>query len=146
MTMPSTILNHGNRRRRVPAWTSVALVLLLASAGPSPFSTTRTVEAFVLPKQRVRVQPSTMAVRSSEDKKKASLEFGDEEETRNGETQKRKLRNGSKPPPGSPLSMLCEEVEEEDPFEIHVGRALDTLRKDYPHMLTDQPGEYCVAD
>jgi len=54
------------------------------------------------------------------------------------------LRNGKSPPPGSPLSMICEEAKaaaEEDPFEIHVGRALDTLRSDYPHMLTVQPGK-----
>ena len=140
--MPCTILSHGNRRRRVPAWTSVALVLLLASAAPST-STRKSacvVEAFVLPKQRVRVQPSTMAVRSAEDKKKASLEFGDDENEEIKKRNGKELRNGKKAPPGSPLSMLCEEAEE-DSFEIHVGRALDTLRKDYPHMLTEQPGE-----
>lgn len=143
--MPRTILRHANCRRRVPAWTSVALVLLLASATPSPSSTKKGfVEAFVLPQQRVRVQrmPSTMAVRSAaEDKKQASLEFGDDEaeEKMKKKHNGKELRNGKKPPPGSPLSMLCEEAEVEDPFEIHVGRALDTLKKNYPHMLTEQP-------
>lgn len=145
--MPRTILRHANCRRRVPAWTSVALVLLLASATPSPSSTKKGfVEAFVLPQQRVRVQrmPSTMAVRSAaEDKKQASLEFGDDEaeEKMKKKHNGKELRNGKKPPPGSPLSMLCEEAEVEDPFEIHVGRALDTLKKNYPHMLTEQPGK-----
>ena len=143
--MPRTILNHANRRRRVPGWTSVALMLLLASTAPSSSSKSGSlVEAFVLPKQRVRVQPSTMAVRSAQDKKKASAEFGGDDEKRDEGIQKKhngkELRNGSKPPPGSPLSMICEEAAEEDSFDIHVGRALDTLRKDYPHMLTDRPG------
>ena len=45
------------------------------------------------------------------------------------------------PPPGSPLSMLCQDVNEEDPFELHLGRALDALKSDYPKMLTKQPGK-----
>ena len=84
-----------------------------------------------------------MAVRSAEDKKKASAEFGGDDDKQDNGIKKvngKEIRNGSKPPPGSPLSMMCEEVAEEDSFEIHVGRALDTLRKDYPKMLTDQPG------
>jgi len=40
-------------------------------------------------------------------------------------------------PPGSPLDMICKDQHE---FELSVGRAMDTLRTDYPHILTHNPG------
>lgn len=58
------------------------------------------------------------------------------------ESQVNNGREDKLPPPGSPLSMLCQDANEEDPFELHLGRALDALKSDYPKMLTKQPGEY----
>lgn len=57
----------------------------------------------------------------------------------NGKTQNNNEKKS--PPPGSPLNMICNEGEIEESYELKVGRALDTLRKDYPHILTDQPGK-----
>lgn len=93
-----------------------------------------------------------MAVRATEGRNCSRLGFeqrnskddADELKKSNGKV----LRNGTSKgsPPGSPLSMMCEETtEEDDSFEIHVGRALDALREDYPHMLTNQP-EFCIFD
>ena len=90
------------------------------------------------------------------------LEFGqrrdeqndkeDDKKDKNGQvdnSNKNGELNGKRAPPGSPLSMLCDDAttneEEEDSFEIHVGRALDTLRSDYPKMLTEQPGKFVVT-
>jgi len=39
-------------------------------------------------------------------------------------------------PPSSPLRMICDEQKE---FEMALGKAVDTLRKDYPDMLTSSP-------
>jgi hypothetical protein len=38
---------------------------------------------------------------------------------------------------GSPLEMICKDQQE---FELQVGHAMDTLRDDYPHILTKNPG------
>jgi hypothetical protein len=40
-------------------------------------------------------------------------------------------------PAGSPLEMICKDQNE---FELCVGKAMDTLRDDYPHILTKNPG------
>jgi hypothetical protein len=42
-------------------------------------------------------------------------------------------------PPGSPLEMLCTDKHE---FELQVGRAMDTLRDDYPYILTKNPSKH----
>ena len=39
--------------------------------------------------------------------------------------------------PGSPLDMICRDQHE---FELSVGHAMDTLRSDYPDILTNKPG------
>jgi hypothetical protein len=41
--------------------------------------------------------------------------------------------------PGSPLDMICRDQHE---FELSVGHAMDTLRSDYPHILTHKPGTF----
>ena len=45
------------------------------------------------------------------------------------------------PAPRSPLDMICDEGHE---FELNLGKAVDTLKQDYPDMLTDPPGKSCV--
>lgn len=40
------------------------------------------------------------------------------------------------PLPGSPLQMICDERRE---FELNLGKVMDTLKKDYPKMLTRAP-------
>ena len=35
--------------------------------------------------------------------------------------------------------LVCADEDHEEPFELHVGRALDTLRSDYPRILTKSP-------
>ena len=42
----------------------------------------------------------------------------------------------------SPLSMICEERKE---FELNLGKAMDTLKKDYPYMLTEAPGTFFIT-
>ena len=139
----------GRRRRPVPSLTTagVALVMLLAST--SMETTSNTADAFALPRLRSRTHHHSIItpVRSS----KAPLEFAqcsEEEESSpdkkiNGERNGKEVRNGAKSPsPEPPASTIREESEVEHPFEIHLGRALDTLRSDYPKMLTKQPGEY----
>lgn len=42
----------------------------------------------------------------------------------------------------SPLSMICEERRE---FELNLGKAMDTLKKDYPKMLTEAP-DFSIFD
>ena len=138
-------------------------------ASTTSIDTTRVADAFALPKLRARTPHQSIiftAIRSS----KAPLEFAQcsAEEERSttalstksapgddvsNDTTKKEVvqeRNGKEtrvngtdksPPPGSPLSMLCEDVNEDDPFELHLGRALDALKSDYPKMLTKQPGE-----
>jgi hypothetical protein len=44
-----------------------------------------------------------------------------------------------RPLAGSPLGMICQDQNE---FELSVGHAMDTLRSDYPDILTDKPGMY----
>lgn len=39
----------------------------------------------------------------------------------------------------SPLNMICDERRE---FELNLGKAMDTLKKDYPDMLTIAPGTF----
>ena len=46
--------------------------------------------------------------------------------------------NKSDIPPGSPLEMICKDQNE---FELCVGKAMDTLRDHYPHLLTKNPGK-----
>lgn len=40
--------------------------------------------------------------------------------------------------PGSPLDMICKDQHE---FELAVGHAMDSLRTDYPDILTVRPGK-----
>jgi len=40
--------------------------------------------------------------------------------------------------PNSPLNMIVDERRE---FELKLGKAVDTLKKDYPDMLTEAPGK-----
>ena len=40
--------------------------------------------------------------------------------------------------PVTPLPMLLEDKHE---FELNLGRAVDTLKQDYPDILTEAPGE-----
>lgn len=47
--------------------------------------------------------------------------------------------NHASPQMGTPLRMLCDEQRE---FELNLGKAVDTLKHDYPYILTDQPGMY----
>lgn len=42
----------------------------------------------------------------------------------------------TKPPPSSPIHMLVEDRHE---FELCLGKAVDTLKQDYPDLLTDAP-------
>ena len=146
------------------------MVALFASTTTTDTTSCNVADAFALPKLRTRTPHQSIistAIRSS----KAPLEFAQcsEEEKRSSTAASTKAapgdddlssdttkiveqeRNGKEtrvngtdksPPPGSPLSMLCEDVNEEDPFELHLGRALDTLKSDYPKMLTKQPGKY----
>lgn len=44
--------------------------------------------------------------------------------------------------PTSPLNMMCDERRE---FEMKLGKAVDTLKKDYPDMLTDAP-DFSIFD
>jgi len=37
--------------------------------------------------------------------------------------------------------MICDERQE---FEVNLGKAVDTLKKDYPHILTCPPGTLCI--
>jgi hypothetical protein len=46
-------------------------------------------------------------------------------------------RQQTGPQPGSPLDMICRDQHE---FELSVGHAMDTLRSDYPEILTQKPG------
>ena len=48
-------------------------------------------------------------------------------------------RRNLSPPPGSPLSMICND---QDEFELNVGHAMDVLRSDYPDILTVKPGKW----
>ncbi|CAB9522442.1 Uncharacterized conserved protein (DUF2358) [Seminavis robusta] len=152
MTTPSAP-RRSERLRRMPGWTTCGglALLLLASSHPS-------ADAFAMPKLRSRGCPSTVS-RVFVTEERTQLEFGQErrderdDENTNGGNKKngqqvnnninnngQALNNGKRPPAGSPLSMICEDAkEEEDSFEIHVGRALDTLRSDYPNMLVEQP-------
>jgi hypothetical protein len=38
---------------------------------------------------------------------------------------------------GTPLRMICDEQRE---FELNLGKAVDTLKHDYPYILTEHPG------
>lgn len=153
-TMPSRIIrSYGNRQRRVPAWTSVALALILAAT--STPGSTRTVDALVLPKLRVRTSPNSMAVWSTADKKQALRDSQEEEGGKKKIVlEKTQDHNGKdtakcedpKTAAENPLSLIIEkDAQVEDTFEIHVGRALDTLKKDYPSMLTDSP-DFSIFD
>jgi hypothetical protein len=51
----------------------------------------------------------------------------------------RSSQRGVGPPAGSPLAMICQDQEE---FELNVGHAMDTLRSDYPDILTAKPGRF----
>lgn len=49
----------------------------------------------------------------------------------------------------STTDFVCNEStssNEDDSFEIHLGRALDTLKKDYPHILTENPEFHIYAE
>jgi hypothetical protein len=50
--------------------------------------------------------------------------------------------SGGGVPPGSPLEMICKDQQE---FELSVGHAMDTLRDDYPQILTKNP-DYSIYD
>lgn len=117
--MPSG--RYTRQRRRVVITASACLTLSFLAT---------TTNAFILPKMRTRAAPNTLAVMSmTEDKTEKGKEILNELGKSNG--QKAPL----------PIDLLNGEHEEpEDTYEIHVGRALDILRKDYPHILTDQPG------
>lgn len=39
--------------------------------------------------------------------------------------------------------LLQDMVEERREFELNLGKAMDTLRKDYPDMLHKSPGKHC---
>jgi hypothetical protein len=122
------------------AWWAVAVVLATTSTIAPPTFTV-TVDAFAMPRLRTKMVHKTL---TAGDKARTQLEFERRDSSSNSNKNhtlhaKEVLRNGRKAPPaGSPLDMICEE---EESYEIHVGRALDTLRRDYPHILTDQPGK-----
>lgn len=46
------------------------------------------------------------------------------------------------PETGSPLNMICDERRE---FELNLGKAMDTLKKDYPDILTQAP-DFSIFD
>lgn len=163
--MAETNMNRLGRRRRTPSamtTAGVALVMLLASA--SMDNTNIMVNAFALPKLRSRMQhyqsittdirvskaPQEVEQRSEaedDDSLDTDTNSNKDRSSVNGERNNGKeiLKNGVKStPPGTPLSMISDETQE-DAFEIHLGRALDTLRSDYPKMLTKQP-EFFIFD
>jgi hypothetical protein len=49
------------------------------------------------------------------------------------------LTSSAKAPNGSVLKMICDERQE---FEVNLGKAVDTLKHDYPDILTEPPGAY----
>jgi hypothetical protein len=49
------------------------------------------------------------------------------------------LPSSAKAPNGSVLKMICDERQE---FEVNLGKAVDTLKHDYPDILTEPPGAY----
>ena len=161
----------GRRRRACLSWTATAgmtlVVFFLASTSTTQTVTnTHTLtNALAVPKLQTRsyivsrvdtagattsTKPSSTVGSTIRFGRKVPLEFeqrsekeeaaADKEEKELSESLKLR-KNGTNVPPGSPLSMICDDAAEEDSFEIHVGRALDTLRSDYPKMLTDKPGE-----
>lgn len=142
------------QRRRITSCTSgLALVLLLAAS--------HSASAFCMPRSRVRSLPAQTLVRATTERSQLEFEQRKEEEKdddekmpiANGQNSNSLTNNGKDRKNGEckpqPLSALCTDSaaeEEDDSFEIHVGRALDTLRSDYPHMLTEQPGELRISN
>jgi hypothetical protein len=132
------------QRRLITSSCSAGLALLLVMASNS-------ASAFCMPRSRVRSLPAHMWATTE----RSQLEF--EQRKEEDEDEKKQISNGQSNKPLNnnvgkgltngerrPLSALRPDTAkeaEDDPFEIHVGRALDTLRSDYPHMLTEQPGE-----
>lgn len=126
------------RRRRRAAMASVLFVAAASSCAsfldvgsPVDAFTSPSTKAVFLHQQHHRHQHMLLTPLHSTSRR-AVASNSDVTSTRRGSSG-----GGSGLPPGSPLEMICMDQHE---FELQVGHAMDTLRDDYPHILTKNPG------
>ncbi|KAG7342085.1 DUF2358 domain containing protein [Nitzschia inconspicua] len=125
-------LSSLRRRRRRAA---VASVLFVAATSCVSLLGSPSVDAFSSPSTKAlflqQHQPSPMSSLYSSTSRRAVAD---------GTSSTRRIGSGL--PQGSPLEMICKDQQE---FELQVGHAMDTLRDDYPHILTKNP-DYSIYD
>jgi hypothetical protein len=150
--------NRRQRKRIMSCFSGLALVLLLFAVT----TTSHSASAFCMPRSRVRSLPAHTMVGATKERSQLEFEQRKEEDEEEGNEKMRiangksnnlhekngtDLKNGERKPQS--LSALCQDLtakEEDDSFEIHLGRALDTLRSDYQNILTEQPGELLISN